>query len=160
MRASRFAPLTLLATALASLVVVGVLFALFVHPAHAQDSSEPAKPTGLTGTTGSGGVPVYWLNGSLVANDYGDFYDGSWSNKRNARWQDGKPIIDDARDQVLCTGTNDNGTTSNLPLGGANPDHDGVSECSATTISTTSNTLSGITRDVTDTARYIALSFG
>ena len=111
-----------------------------------------------TGTTGSGGVPIYWINGSLVANDYGDFYDGSWSNKRNARWQDGKPIIDDTRDQVLCTGTNDNGTTSNLPLGGADPDHDGVFECSATTINTTSNTLSGITRDVTDTARYIALS--
>ena len=33
-----------------------------------------------TGTTGTGGVPIYWLNGAKVADDYADFYDGSWSN--------------------------------------------------------------------------------
>ena len=46
-----------------------------------------------TGTTGSGGVPIYWLSGSKVADDYPDFYDGSWSNaKRNARLEDGTLI--------------------------------------------------------------------
>ena len=60
MRAARPAPLTLLATALASLVVVGVLFVLYVHPAHAQDSSEPAKPTGLTGTATHDQVVLTW----------------------------------------------------------------------------------------------------
>ena len=60
MRAARPAPLTLLATALASLVVVGVLFALYVLPAYAQDGSEPAKPTGLTGTATHGQVVLTW----------------------------------------------------------------------------------------------------
>ena len=32
-----------------------------------------------TGTTGGGGVPVYWLNGGKVADDYADLYDGSWA---------------------------------------------------------------------------------
>ena len=60
MRAARPAPLTLLATALASLVMVGVLCALYVLPAHAQDGSEPAKPTGLTGTATHGQVVLTW----------------------------------------------------------------------------------------------------
>ena len=60
MRAARPAPLTLLATALASLVVVGVLCALYVHPAYAQDGSEPSKPTGLTGTTTHDQVVLTW----------------------------------------------------------------------------------------------------
>ena len=38
-----------------------------------------------TGTTGIGGVPIYWLNGERVADNYGDFYDGTWSNKNNGR---------------------------------------------------------------------------
>ena len=60
MRAARPAPLTLLASALASLVMVGVLFALYVLPAYAQDGSEPAKPTGLTGTATHGQVVLTW----------------------------------------------------------------------------------------------------
>ena len=33
-----------------------------------------------TSTTGTG-VPVHWLNGAKVADDYPDFYDGSWDNQ-------------------------------------------------------------------------------
>ena len=32
-----------------------------------------------TRTTGTG-VPVYWLNGPKVADDYADFYDGTWDS--------------------------------------------------------------------------------
>ncbi len=32
-----------------------------------------------TSTTGTG-VPIYWLNGAKVADDYADFYDGSWDS--------------------------------------------------------------------------------
>ena len=32
-----------------------------------------------TATTGTG-VPIYWLNGPRVADDYNDFYDGSWDS--------------------------------------------------------------------------------
>ena len=35
-----------------------------------------------TATTGTG-VVIYWLNGNKVADDYTDFYDGSWDEERN-----------------------------------------------------------------------------
>ena len=35
-----------------------------------------------TATTGTG-VPIYWLNGNKVADDYADFYDGSWDDEAN-----------------------------------------------------------------------------
>ena len=103
-----------------------------------------------TGTTGSGGVPIYWLNGTKVADDYGDFYDGSWDDKGGATLQDGGTISQNRRDQFLCTGTDDNGTTSSQPMG--------ASTCSGTTIDTTSNTLSGQTGASTARSRYLALS--
>ena len=34
--------------------------------------------TGTTHTDDDKGVPIYWLNGYKVADDYEDFYDGSW----------------------------------------------------------------------------------
>ena len=37
-----------------------------------------------TGTTGTG-VPIYWLNGNKVADNYADFYDGNWDDETNAR---------------------------------------------------------------------------
>ena len=32
-----------------------------------------------TCTTGTG-VPIHWLNGNKVADNYGDFYDGDWDD--------------------------------------------------------------------------------
>ena len=104
-----------------------------------------------TGTTGSGGVPIYWLNGAKVADDYADFYDGSWTNRTSARLEDGTQISQNRRDQPICTGTNDNGTTTSMPLGN--------DPCTATTIGS-SSTLSGTTHSSTssDEPRYLALS--
>ena len=34
-----------------------------------------------TGTTGTGGVPIYWLGGTKVADGHGDFYDGTWDEQ-------------------------------------------------------------------------------
>ncbi len=42
-----------------------------------------------TGTNGAG-VPIYWMEGSKVADDYTDFYDGSWDNPRDVRTSTGK----------------------------------------------------------------------
>ncbi len=42
-----------------------------------------------TGTNGAG-VPIYWMEGSKVADDYNDFYDGSWDNPRDVRTSTGK----------------------------------------------------------------------
>ena len=41
-----------------------------------------------TGTTGTG-VPIYWLKGSRVANNYQDFYDGSWDDEANVKNESG-----------------------------------------------------------------------
>ena len=41
-----------------------------------------------TSTTGTPGVPIYWLNGPKIADDYADFYDGSWDNESNASDRD------------------------------------------------------------------------
>ena len=38
--------------------------------------------TGTTHTSTSPGVPINWLNGASVADDYADFYDGiSWNSR-------------------------------------------------------------------------------
>ena len=37
-----------------------------------------------TRTTGQG-VPIYWLGGNRLADDYGDFYDGSWTTRPTTR---------------------------------------------------------------------------
>ena len=113
-------------------------------------STASANARDHTGTTGSGGVPIYWLNGTKVADDYGDFYDGTWDDKGGATLQEGVAISQNRRDQFLCTGTDDDGTTSSRPMG--------ASTCSGTMIETASNTLSGETGASTARSRYLALS--
>ncbi len=41
-----------------------------------------------TGTAKSGGVPIYWLNGNKLADNYADFYDGSWDDRVLANTRD------------------------------------------------------------------------
>ena len=41
-----------------------------------------------TSTTGTG-VPIYWLSGNKVADDYADFYDGSWDDEANPKDESG-----------------------------------------------------------------------
>ena len=45
--------------------------------------------TGTTYTSTDKGVPIYWLNGIKVANNYADFYDGSWDDEANAKDESG-----------------------------------------------------------------------
>ena len=63
-----------------------------------------------------------------------------------------RQISQNRRDQPICTGTNNDGTTASNPLGTA--------ICTATTIGDTGNTLAGTTLSSTDTEqpRYLALS--
>ena len=65
-----------------------------------------------TGTTGAG-VPIYWLNGAKVADDYADFYDGSWDSGqfRNESGNAGGTI------RSVWTGSNSNGTKHTFSLG-------------------------------------------
>ena len=112
-------------------------------------STATANARTHTGTTGTGSVPIYWLNGAKVANNYGDFYDGSWTSALSARLEDGTLISQNRRDQVICTGTADDGTTDQ-PLGAAS--------CTATTIGDTDHPLSGTLNSSTAESRFLALS--
>ena len=47
--------------------------------------------TGTRFNSADRGVPIYWLNGDKVADDYADFYDGSWSNEGGLKKQNGRP---------------------------------------------------------------------
>ena len=103
-----------------------------------------------TGTTGVEGVPIYWLNSSIVATSYSDLYDGSWPNKGAATLQDGVPISDGRSHQAICTGTGTHGSATALPLG--------AQRCTSTTIATTTSALGGRTHPNSARARYLALS--
>ena len=62
--------------------------------------------TDTTYTDDDKGVPIYWLNGVKVVDDYEDFYDGDWDNEANPRGADGNPIGVDR----VWTGSTDAGT--------------------------------------------------
>ena len=54
-------------------------------------STEAVDARDNTATTGTG-VPIYWLNGAKVADDYADFYDGDWDNEINGRRASGASV--------------------------------------------------------------------
>ena len=66
-----------------------------------------------TGMTDATGVPVYWLGGNRVANNYADFYDGSWSNDNDNQdiTEDGINDLDlSLTENYPWTGCADDGT--------------------------------------------------
>ena len=67
-----------------------------------------------THTTGTG-VPIYWLNGNKVADDYADFYDKSWDDETNPRNEKGSA----ASGTSFWTGSNHDGTKDLYSLGAA-----------------------------------------
>ena len=64
-------------------------------------------------TDSNTGVPIYWLDGNKVADNYRDFYDGSWDEEAN----------DQDRNEVGNTGP-DSSQAINYPWTGC--DHDGT----------------------------------
>ena len=69
--------------------------------------------TDTTYTAFDKGAPIYWLNGNKVADNYEDFYDGSWSNESNAN----------DKDESGANGPNTS-QAGNYPFTGS--DHDGT----------------------------------
>ena len=67
--------------------------------------------TGTTFTNADKGVPIYWLNGTKVADEYEDFYDGSWDDEANDKNESG-------------TNGPDTSLLGNYPATGS--DHDGT----------------------------------
>jgi len=87
---------------------------------HAVASTLNTDARDNTSTTGTG-VPIYWLNGLKVADDYADFYDGSWdSNSEHMKLETGKSICTRVVGCVVIvwTGSNSDGTKDLIyPLG-------------------------------------------
>ena len=55
----------------------------------ASTSAVDARDNTNTNTATDGaGVPIHWLNGKQVADDYADFYDGTWDNRALADTRD------------------------------------------------------------------------
>ena len=67
-----------------------------------------------TATTGTGQA-IYWLNGAKVADNYADFYDGSWDSIAGKT----EAGTDFTGNKFIFTGSNTGGTTAALPLGGS-----------------------------------------
>ena len=67
--------------------------------------------TATTYTTTDKGVPIYWLNGAKAADQYEDFYDGSWDDEANDKNESG-------------TDAHDTSQNVNYPWTGC--DHDGT----------------------------------
>ena len=74
-------------------------------------STEGFGARGHTGTTDAG-VPIYYLNGEKIADNYNDFYDGSWDSVE-PRDENGDVLTS----VVVWTGTQSDGTCSSNCLG-------------------------------------------
>ena len=62
--------------------------------------------TWTTYTDDHKGVPIYWLGGNKVADDYEDFYDGDWDDEANPTDSSGQAISA----EKVWTGSNSDGT--------------------------------------------------
>ena len=69
--------------------------------------------TATTYTSTDKGVPIYWLNGAKAADDYEDFYDGSWDDEANGKNESGTDVPDTS-------------SAANQPITGC--DHDGTED--------------------------------
>ena len=67
--------------------------------------------TGTSYTSVNKGVPIYWLGGTRVADDYEDFYDGSWNDEEKSKDESGAngPDISQTANHPW-TGCADNGS--------------------------------------------------
>ena len=71
-------------------------------------STEDVDARDNTGTTGTG-VPIYWLNGAKVADDYADFYDGDWDEEREIARETGA-LVSISANWKIWTGSAEDGT--------------------------------------------------
>ena len=74
-------------------------------------STESTDARDNTNTTSSDtGAFIYWLNGAKVADNYGDFYDGSWDDEANPRGANGAAITFTSSNNHVWTGSENDGT--------------------------------------------------
>ena len=76
-------------------------------------STDARDNTRTTTRTAGGGVPIYWLGGNKVADNYTDFYDGTWDDEANDKNESGNDAHDTSQaTNFPLTGCNSNGTKS------------------------------------------------
>ena len=66
--------------------------------------------TSTTYTDTDKGVPIYWLNGNKVADDYEDFYDASWDDEASPKNESGNDETLTSSGTYPFTGCKHNGT--------------------------------------------------
>ena len=76
----------------------------------ATDARDNTSTTYTTYTSTNKGVRIYWLNGNKVADEYEDFYDGTWDEESNPTNESGSFRLLSAQVNYPFTGSNDNGT--------------------------------------------------
>ena len=82
-------------------------------------STETVAARDNTATTGVG-VPIYWLNGDKVADDYAAFYDGDWDSQDPTDRSGGTWVAADPRARFFVwTGSNANGTPHSTLFAGS-----------------------------------------
>ena len=90
---------------------------LFIQPYNSHFTALGSTPatdardnTATTTTADDTGVPIYWLGGDKVADDYADFYDTSWDSGK-VRDESGSLVsVPSGNTQWAWTGSNDDGT--------------------------------------------------
>ena len=102
------------------------------------------------------GVPIYWLGGPKVADEYRDFYDGSWNDEDEAKDESGSdrnftgfanwPITGSKHDGTEAfSGSNSRGLgASSVQVGVLYSDTSGPLSSSLVTLNTTSHPLYGL----------------
>ena len=109
--------------------------------------------TSTTYTDDDKGLPIYWLNGNKVADDYEDFYDDTWDEEANPTNRNGSTVSP----VVVWTGTTPHGVGS---YSGGTPTTLGTPEVSTGRLnhSTSDPIASGVIYFPTNNFRYYALS--
>ena len=115
--------------------------------------------TGTTFTNDDKGVPIYWLLGGKVADNYQDFWDGTWENDKDPRDRVGQFVPRPASTLLhIFSGTNINGTkSSDKTFGADNVSYGYLHTGSGTVLSPTGGGPDTVSNSTT-TLRYYALS--
>ena len=82
------------------------------------DTVDARDNTSTNPNVDGAGESIYWLNGPKAADDYADFYDGSWDHTDPGRLSNGK-ATDFDKEEGVFTGSEGDGSAAVTPLGGS-----------------------------------------
>ncbi len=98
-------------------------------------------------------VPIYWMGGDKVADNYGDFYDGSWDNEE---WTGPTGTSPSSTQVLMWTGSENNGTEAVQQ--GVSRAMGSTTTVRIGTVNGTGDPLSAIAQTAGTNHRYYALS--